>query len=170
MPKAQNRVVPFLPGGSTDTRYAQRRMGGDDEAKAIRETGYVLTKEDGRKTKYWSAVDNPRTDYPEGQTLIRAPRGDVKENKAVSADSVEIHDRKTGKWSPIKGGSLGGSSGAGSSADRKELQLGAELDPKAMIDRDKRERMEREGMKKGGKVKSASARADGIAIRGKTRA
>jgi hypothetical protein len=32
--------------------------------------------------------------------------------------------------------------------------------------------MQREtrGMKKGGKVKSASARADGIAIRGKTRA
>jgi hypothetical protein len=45
---------------------------------------------------------------------------------------------------------------------RKELQLGAELDPKAM--------MEREGYKKGGKVRTASQRADGIAIRGKTRA
>jgi hypothetical protein len=162
MPKEQNRVVPFLPGGSTDTAYAQRRMEGDDEVKAIREKGYVLTKEGGRKTKYWTAVDNPKTDYPEGKTLIRAPRGDVKENKAVSADSVEIHDKKTGKWSPIKGSSLGGSSGAGSSMSRKELQLGAELDPKAM--------MKREGYKRGGKVKSASARADGIAIRGRTRA
>lgn len=136
-------------------------MGGDDEAKAIRETGYALTKEDGRKTKYWSAVDNPRTDYPEGQTLIRAPRGSVKENKAVSAGDIEIHDKKTGKWSPIQGSSLGGSSGAGSSMDRRELQLGAELDPKAL--------MKRESMKKGGVVKSASARADGIAKRGKTR-
>ena len=56
--------------------------------------------------------------------------------------------------------------------DRKELQLGAELDPKTMVDKDKKERMEREGgqYKKGGAVKSASARADGIAIRGKTRA
>lgn len=32
------------------------------------------------------------------------------------------------------------------------------------------ERKKRSGMKKGGAVKSASARADGIAIRGKTRA
>ena len=161
MPKTSNRVVPFLPGGSTDTQYVQRRMGGDDEAEAIRKTGYALTKEGGRKTKYWSAVDNPRTDYPEGQTLIRAPRRDVKENKAVSADNIEIHDRKTGKWSPIKGNTMGGGSGGGSSVDRKELQLGAELDPKAM--------MKREGYKKGGKVKSASSRADGIAQRGKTK-
>jgi hypothetical protein len=38
--------------------------------------------------------------------------------------------------------------------------------------REARDEMQREtrGMKKGGKVKSASARADGIAIRGKTRA
>lgn len=136
-------------------------MGGDDEAEAIRKTGYALTKEDGRKTKYWSAVNNPRTDYPEGQTLIRAPRGDVKENKAVSADSIEIHNRKTGKWSPIRGDSLGGSSGAAGAMDRRDIQLGAELDPKAM--------MKREGYKKGGKVKSASARADGIAKRGKTK-
>ena len=58
-------------------------------------------------------------------------------------------------------GSGGGSGGAGVS-DTREMQLGAELDPKAM--------MKREGMKKGGKVKSASARADGCCIRGKTRA
>jgi hypothetical protein len=40
------------------------------------------------------------------------------------------------------------------------MQLGADLDPKAM--------MKREDMKKGGKV-SASSRGDGIAQRGKTR-
>ena len=97
------------------------------------------------------------------------PRGDVKENKAVSADSIELHDKKTGKWSPIRGGSLGGSSGVGTSANPIEIMLGAELDPKAMIGRAKRERMELEGMKRGGRVKSASSRADGIAQRGKTR-
>ena len=55
----------------------------------------------------------------------------------------------------------GGSGGVGVS-DTREMQLGAELDPKAM--------MKREGMKKGGTVRTASQRADGIAIRGKTRA
>jgi hypothetical protein len=53
----------------------------------------------------------------------------------------------------------GGSGGAGVS-DTREMQLGADLDPKAM--------MKKEGYKKGGKV-SASSRADGIAKRGKTK-
>jgi len=56
-------------------------------------------------------------------------------------------------------GAGGGSGGAASGT--REMQLGSELDPKAM--------MKREGMKKGGKVSSASSRADGIAQRGKTR-
>lgn len=55
----------------------------------------------------------------------------------------------------------GGSSGAGVS-DTREMQLGSDLDPKAM--------MKKEGYKKGGMAKSASARADGCAVRGKTRA
>jgi hypothetical protein len=55
---------------------------------------------------------------------------------------------------------MGGGSGGRASSTR-EMQLGAELDPKAM--------MKREGMKKGGKVSSASFRADGIAQRGKTK-
>jgi hypothetical protein len=48
-----------------------------------------------------------------------------------------------------------------------------EMEPevrKAMREAASEERREARGMKKGGKVKSASARADGIAIRGKTRA
>lgn len=52
--------------------------------------------------------------------------------------------------------------GGGGGSDTREMQLGADLDPKAM--------MKKEGYKKGGAVKSASARADGCAIRGKTRA
>ena len=53
----------------------------------------------------------------------------------------------------------GGSGGAGS--DKRELQLGAEMDPKSM--------MKREDYKRGGKVIAASRRGDGIAQRGKTR-
>jgi hypothetical protein len=54
----------------------------------------------------------------------------------------------------------GGGSG-GAPADRRELQLGSELDPKTML--------KREEYKRGGKVCYASSRADGIALRGKTR-
>lgn len=161
MPKVKNKIYPYMPGDSTDTQYVQRNVRGPDEIEAIKKTGYVLPKEGGKDKKYWTAINQPNTDYPEGVNLIRARRGDVKDNKAVRAGDVEIHNRKTGKWSPIRGDSLGGSSGAAGAMDRRELQLGAELDPKAM--------MKREGYKKGGAVKSASSRADGIAQRGKTR-
>lgn len=56
---------------------------------------------------------------------------------------------------------MGGGSGGAGASDTRKMQLGSELDPKAM--------MKREGMKKGGAVKSASSRADGCAMRGKTR-
>jgi hypothetical protein len=162
MARAKNAVYGFSPGDSTDTAYVQRYIRGDAEIKDIREKGHAAPKEGGKQKKYWTAVDRPNVDYPEGTNLVRAPRGDVKENKAVSADSLELHNRKTGKWEPIRGNTMGGSSGVGGSMDRREIQLGAELDPKAM--------MRREGYKKGGKVRTASQRADGIAIRGKTRA
>jgi hypothetical protein len=66
------------------------------------------------------------------------------------------------RYDRMKNRSGGGSGGAGVSNTR-QLQLGADLDPKAM--------MKREDMKKGGKVKakSASSRGDGIAQRGKTK-
>lgn len=53
-----------------------------------------------------------------------------------------------------------GGGGSGGVSDTREMQLGADLDPKAM--------MRREGYKQGGKV-SASSRGDGIAQRGKTK-
>lgn len=164
MAKAKNAVYSSDPGNptDTDTAYVQRYIRGDAEIKDIREKGYAVPKEGGKQKKYWTAVNSPNVNYPEGTNLVRAPRGDVKENRAVSADSLELHNRKTGKWEPIRGNTMGGSSGVGGSMDRRELQLGAELDPKMM--------MRREGYRKGGRVRTASQRADGIAIRGKTRA
>jgi len=82
---------------------------------------------------------------------------------------AEGNPPKRGLAKPISGGaasakpvkpSAGGGSG-GAASNTREMQLGSELDPKAM--------MKREGMKKGGKVSSASSRADGIAQRGKTK-
>jgi hypothetical protein len=60
---------------------------------------------------------------------------------------------------PTKKSKTGGSGGSGP----RDMQLGSDLDPKAMMKKEER-------MKSGGKVKSASSRADGCAIRGKTRA
>jgi hypothetical protein len=67
---------------------------------------------------------------------------------------------KVTQYPSVKGG--GGSSDA---SDTREMQLGSDLDPKAMM-------MKRSGryssFAKGGKV-SASSRADGIAQKGKTK-
>jgi hypothetical protein len=76
---------------------------------------------------------------------------DMKRRINAEMDKMGIGGKKTS----------GGGSG-GSPSDTREMQLGAELDPKAMMKREDKKA-------KGGAVKSASSRADGIAQRGKTR-
>ena len=78
--------------------------------------------------------------------MIRVERSAVSPDFAVRAADVELHDPKTDTW-----GRLGGGSGASSSGS-----LLREMNPQKLY-------------KKGGTVRSASARADGIAQRGKTR-
>jgi hypothetical protein len=78
-----------------------------------------------------------------------------RKNTAAYIEDAERRFREVKK--PVRGG--GGS--GGSPSDAREMQLGAELDPKAM--------MKRESYKKGGAVKSASSRGDGCAQRGKTK-
>lgn len=78
-----------------------------------------------------------------------------KRERFFDPDLMERYERMKSRK-----GSGGGSGGSGAS-DTREMQLGADLDPKAM--------MKRKDMKKGGKVSSASKRADGIAQRGKTK-
>jgi len=84
---------------------------------------------------------------------------DMKRRINAEMDKMGIGGKKTS----------GGGSG-GSSSDTREMQLGSELDPKAM--------MKREGMKRGGKVKKMAGgglaaghkSADGVARKGKTKA
>jgi hypothetical protein len=52
----------------------------------------------------------------------------------------------------------------------RSLKKDEEEEKRRMEEQAAAEQAAAQGMKKGGKVKSASARADGIAIRGKTRA
>jgi len=103
-------------------------------------------------------INNPRPRAPRGSgfeaTMNRfmANVSDNAEGKEKIEKATEAHRAKMGSdagGKTIRGG--GGSSGAGGAGEIKSLQ-----NPRAM--------------KKGGKVKSASARADGCAIRGKTRA
>lgn len=145
-PRIKNSIYPLMPGGSTEGKYVQRRIASLAELEDIQNRGYVLSKEGGKAKKYWTATDSPRTTYPEGQRMIRVERSALSPDFAVRAADVELHDPKTGTW-----GRLGGGSGASSSGS-----LLREMNPQKLY-------------KKGGTVRSASARADGIAQRGKTR-
>ena len=95
----------------------------------------------------------------EMERTIRGGRG-----KALHGNYTTMSvDPKTGEYKnkKIDVGSTKGGGGSGGVSDAREMQLGADLDPKAM--------MKKEGYKKGGKVSTASSRADGIAQRGKTK-
>lgn len=74
----------------------------------------------------------------------------------------EVLSHLTPREQKVLRAKYGGGGSGGSAEDRREAQLGSDLDPKAL--------MKRGGYKAGGRIKSASARADGCCIRGKTRA
>ena len=104
-------------------------------------------------------MDNPKPRTPRGQgagasgqRVIDAATASPEQMEKIQ-NNIGAYRAKVGSDSggrTIRGGTGGGGTG-GAAADNKML-----LNPRAM--------------KKGGKVKSASARADGIAIRGKTKA
>ena len=79
----------------------------------------------------------------------------------VDKSSLAPYELKAQKFDRSMRG--GGGGGRGS----REMQLGADLDPKAMMRRMNEDFDD--SYKKGGQVSSASKRADGIAQRGKTR-
>ena len=82
-------------------------------------------------------------------------------NERVDKSSLAPYELKAQKFDKSMRG--GGGGGRGS----RQMQLGADLDPKAMMQRMNEDYDD--SYKKGGKVSSASKRADGIAQRGKTR-
>jgi hypothetical protein len=98
----------------------------------------------------------------------RAPMSeDMKRRINADMDKMGIGGKKT----------YGGGGSGGASSDAREMQLGSELDPKAMMRRkDKKAeggtiKASKMGAVKQGKpsMGSASKRADGIAQRGKTK-
>ena len=97
---------------------------------------------------------DPRETEREAQRVLREMRNDkARAEVADIAEKTRAERAASNQYTKSFSGNTrgGGSSGVGNGADIKML-----LNPKSM--------------KKGGKVKSASARADGCCIRGKTRA
>ena len=98
----------------------------------------------------------------------RAPMSEeMKSRINAEMDKMGIGGKKTS----------GGGSGGSGVADTREMQLGAELDPKAMMQRENKKakggtiKASKMGAVKQGKpsMGSASKRGDGIAQRGKTK-
>jgi len=113
-------------------------------------------KEIPRKTPEDVARTNASRAYDKGPKAQEAFQSQMKNESPELKDVARKALQK--EYKAPRGG--GGSGGA--SSDRRELQLGSDLDPKAMMKRDE--------YKKGGSVKSsASSRGDGIAQRGKTK-
>jgi hypothetical protein len=99
-----------------------------------------------------------------------------KERELEDKNTLELTMMRKGDGRDDYGTSLGaGAAAAGTEASNKAWAEGKslrEMEPdvrKAMREAAAQERREARGMKKGGSVKSASSRADGIAQRGKTR-
>jgi len=100
-----------------------------------------------------------------------------KERELGDKSTFALNMMRKGNGADGYGTSLGsGAKAAETEVSNKAWKEGKslrEMEPevrKAMREAAAEERREARGMKKGGKVKSASARADGCAIRGKTRA
>ena len=152
--KLYDRVEKVYVGSDyTDRKRAQSAADKkDNEHGAIRYSVDPVTYKDGA----WRGRNDQATSVRGGHAL--ADRLGVGDD---SGPTKEMRQEAQKRYEQVKASKSGGG-GSGRVSDTKEMQLGADLDPKAM--------MKREGYKKGGAVKSASSRADGIAIRGKTRA
>ena len=97
--------------------------------------------------------------YDQGQSY--SPKEAARARERVDKSSLAPYELKAQKLEKSTRGGGGGRRGS------REMQLGADLDPKAMMRRMNEDYDD--SYKKGGKVSSASARADGIAKRGKTK-
>ena len=100
--------------------------------------------------------------YTHEQIVDAHPSYADEKQRGVGRDSLNSKAQVEGRkaMGAQLAGQMRGGGGAGGVSDTREMQLGADMDPKTMI--------KKAGYKKGGKV-SASSRADGIAQKGKTK-
>lgn len=157
--KLWDRIDKVYVGGDFADKKRARNAADkkDNEYGAYRYAVDPVTYKDGA----WRGRDDQATSVRGGHALaeklgVGPTEEEIDQRKKSIAASAEDFPRRL---SEIKKPASGG--GSGGVSDTREIQLGSDLDPKSM--------MKREGYKKGGAVKSASSRGDGIAQRGKTR-
>ena len=108
-PKVENKVVPdvLFTGGKgsqspSDYKYAVRNVFNKAELEDIKKSGYMLPspKEvaSGRNRKWFSAVDDPKRSH------LRVLSEKVPANRAVRRKDVEIYNKETGEYEPLKKG------------------------------------------------------------------
>ena len=118
-PKVQNSLYPDMPGGTRSGQYAVRIVRSPAEIEAIKESGYMLPKEGGKQQKYFIQTDNMGTKNAFGDnSVVRVPINKVPTNRAVSRKDVEMYNRDSGEFEPLKKGGLTASSRADGIASR----------------------------------------------------
>ena len=147
--KLYDRVEKVYVGGDyTDRKRAQSAADKkDNEYGSIRYSVDPVTYKEGA----WRGRNDQATGVRGGHAL--ADRLGVGND---SGPTKEMRQEAQKRYEQVKASKSSGGGGGG--ADTREMQLGADLDPKAM--------MKREGYKKGG---TAAARGDGCCQRGKTK-
>lgn len=115
-PKVENKIVPDIwdemKGRAKpveEYKYAVRNLGigrgrYEEELEDIKRTGFMMPspKEvaSGRNRKWFSAVDDP------GKSHLRVLREKVPANRAVRRKDVEIYNKETGEYEPLKKGGV----------------------------------------------------------------
>jgi hypothetical protein len=117
-PRVKNSVYSEVDGLPASGKYAGRNVRGQAEIEAIKESGYMLPKEGGKKQKYFTQSDNVPTNVSSGDTVLRVPIEKVPKNRAVSRKDVERYNPDKGEFEPLKKGGLTASSRADGIASR----------------------------------------------------
>jgi hypothetical protein len=104
-PRVNNSIYPEVEGAPSG-RYAKRNVRGSEELEAIKDSGYMLPKEGGKKKKYFTQTDNVNTNVSPGDTVLRVPIEKVPKNRAVSRKDVERYNPDSGAFEPLKRGGL----------------------------------------------------------------
>jgi hypothetical protein len=127
-------------------KAAESKAGVEESRAKLREMGY-LKGDSSLESKYPGAkiTKVPPNEAPAAPKKLETPRG------FIPQDVMSEYERKAEKFEKAKE-KRGGSGGGG------------------VVPIDKMLKMNKMNYKAGGKVKTASSRADGCAIRGKTRA
>ena len=108
-PKVKNSLYPDIPDGKLSGQYAVRNVISPEEIKSIKESGYMLPKKGGKQQKYFVQTDNMPSSVPFDSPVssianIRVPIDKVPANRAVRKKDVEIYNRDSGNFEPLKKG------------------------------------------------------------------